>query len=54
MLIKILGLITIFIGFLVLKYFPGISDHQAKGMTLSGILIGAAISIIGIVMLIFG
>jgi hypothetical protein len=54
MIVRVFGLVVIFLGFLVLKYFPGLSDHQNKGMTLSGILIGIIISIIGIIMLIVG
>jgi len=54
MIYKILGLIFLAIGFLVLKYFPDISDYQKKGMTLSGILIGILFALIGIGLLIFG
>ena len=54
MIVKVFGLVMIFVGFLILKYFPGISDYQKKGMTLSGVLIGIIISIIGIIMLILG
>jgi hypothetical protein len=54
MILKILGLISLFLGFLVLKYFPGISDYQEGGMTSFGILIGIVLSIAGIIMLIVG
>ena len=54
MLIKILGLLVAFLGLLVLKYFPDISDYQKKSMLLSGILIGVIMIVLGIVMLIFG
>jgi len=51
---KIIGLILTIIGFLILKYFPDISSYQKEGMTLSGILIGVIIILIGIGLLIFG
>ena len=54
MLIKIFGLLAVFLGFLILKYFPDVSDFQKSQMTLFGVLIGVALSIAGIVMLIFG
>lgn len=54
MIIKILGLIMVFIGLLILKYFPDMSDYQNKGMTLFGILIGVLLSIVGIIMLVAG
>lgn len=54
MLIRIFGLIMIFIGFLILKYFPGISDYQKGEMVMLGIAIGIVISVAGIIMLIFG
>jgi len=54
MLVRILGLITVFLGFLILKFFPDISDYQNKGMTLLGILIGVILSIMGIIMIVVG
>ncbi|MFH0929328.1 MAG: hypothetical protein V1818_03160 [Candidatus Aenigmatarchaeota archaeon] len=54
MILKVLGLIMLFLGFLVLKYFPDMSDYQQKGMTSFGILIGVVLSITGIIMLIVG
>ena len=54
MIAKVFGLVMIFLGFLALKYFPDISDYQKKGMTLSGILVGIILSIIGIILLIVG
>ncbi|MBN2202790.1 MAG: hypothetical protein JW700_01195 [Candidatus Aenigmarchaeota archaeon] len=54
MILRILGLLSIFFGFLVLKYFPGMSDYQQNGMTSFGILIGIVLSIIGVILLIAG
>ena len=54
MIIKILGLIAVFLGVLVLKYFPDMSDYQKKQMTMSGILIGIILCIAGAIMIIFG
>ena len=54
MLVKILGLLAIFVGFLILKYFPDIADFQKSQMTMSGIVIGVVVAVIGVVMLIFG
>ncbi|NIO44851.1 MAG: hypothetical protein GTN36_04860 [Candidatus Aenigmarchaeota archaeon] len=51
---KIIGLILAFVGFLILKYFPGVSDYQHKGHTLTGILIGVILILIGIVLMVFG
>jgi hypothetical protein len=55
---KIIGLIFAFLGFLMLKYFPGWvgagTGHQTPGFSLSGILIGIAMVLIGIGLLILG
>ena len=54
MIIRIIGVILAFVGFLMLKYFPGITQHQARGHTLSGILIGVILILVGIGLVIFG
>jgi len=54
MIIKFFGVLLLFVGFLVLKYFPDVSTYQKKGMTLSGILIGIIFFLIGIGLIIFG
>jgi len=54
MIIKIFGLLMLFVGFLILKYFPSISSYQKGGMTLSGILIGIIFFLVGIGLIIFG
>jgi len=51
---KIIGFVLAFVGFLVLKYFPGVSDYQRRGHTLSGILIGIILILIGIGLILFG
>ena len=53
MIIKIVGLILAFVGFLMLKYFPGISAHQ-EHFSLSGIFVGIILILIGAGMIIFG
>ena len=53
MIMKIIGLILAFVGVLMLKYFPGISDHQAKGLTLTGILIGIILILVGAGLILF-
>ena len=54
MILRVVGLILAFIGVLMLKYFPGISEHQFGGFTLSGILIGVVLILVGIVLLFIG
>jgi len=54
MILKIVGLILAFFGILMLKYFPGIGDHQVEGFTLSGILIGVILILVGAILVIFG
>jgi len=54
MIIKIIGFILAFVGFLMLKYFPGASEHQKKGFTLSGILIGIILILVGVGLMLFG
>ncbi len=54
MLWKIVGLILMIFGGLTLRYFPGLSDNQPKGMTLTGIFIGIICFVLGLALLIFG
>jgi len=54
MIIKVVGAILAFVGFLMLKFFPGLSDHQREGFTLSGILIGIILILVGIGMIFLG
>jgi len=54
MIYKIIGLILAALGFVILKYFPDITNYQQKGMTLSGILIAILFILVGIGLLIFG
>ena len=54
MLLRIIGLILALVGFLMLKYFPGVSQHQVKGFTLSGILIAVILILVGIGLIVFG
>ena len=54
MILKVIGLIMALVGALMLKYFPDISEHQVEGFTLSGILIGVVLILVGIVLLFFG
>ncbi|NIM47172.1 MAG: hypothetical protein GTN40_03375 [Candidatus Aenigmarchaeota archaeon] len=51
---RIIGLILAFVGFLILKYFPGVSDYQQRGHTLSGILLGIILILIGVGLMLFG
>ena len=54
MILKVIGLIMAFVGILMLKYFPDVSEHQFEGFTLSGILIGVVLILVGAVLIIFG
>jgi hypothetical protein len=54
MIMKIFVLLMIFVGFLILKYFPDIETYQKGGMTLVGILIGIILFLVGIGLIIFG
>ena len=51
---KIIGLILAFVGFLILKFFPGVSDYQRREHTLTGILTGVILILIGIGLMVFG
>jgi len=51
---KIIGLAFIILGFWIVKYFPDIMSYQRKEMTLTGILIGIVLLLVGIGLLIFG
>jgi len=52
--VNLWGLIPLLLGLLIIRYFPGYKDHQPKGMTLTGILIGIILFLFGIVLLVFG
>lgn len=54
MIVRVVGFILAFIGFLMLKYFPDLSEHQKTGFTLSGILIAIILILVGIAMIFFG
>ena len=54
MILKIFGLLLIVLGFLILKYFPDMQRYQTSDFTMSGILIGAVMIVVGIVLVIFG
>ena len=54
MILKIFGILMIIVGFLILKYFPDISDYQKKDMAMSGILVGVILFLVGIGLIIFG
>jgi hypothetical protein len=49
-----LGLLLTVIGLLMLKFFPDMSDYQPAKMTMSGILIGVILILVGLVMIILG
>jgi hypothetical protein len=49
-----MGLLLTVIGLLMIKFFPDMSDYQPAKMTMSGILIGAILTLIGLVMIIVG
>ena len=54
MIIKIIGFILAFVGALILKYFPGVGDYQAKEFTLTGILLGIVLILVGVGLILFG
>jgi len=54
MITQVIGLILALIGFLILKYFPGVTDHQLRGVTLSGILIAIILILVGIYLVFSG
>ncbi len=51
---KLIGVFAILVGFWFLKYFPDISGYQKREMTMTGILIGIILLLIGIGLLVFG
>lgn len=51
---QVVGLILALVGFLILKYFPDISDYQISGYTLSGILIAIILILVGIYLVFSG
>jgi hypothetical protein len=54
MIYKIFGLFLAVFGFLILKFFPDMGSYQHSGMTLSAILIGVVLILVGIGLLVFG
>ena len=50
----VIGLISIFVGLLMLKFFPSIPDYQSKEFTLSGILIAIILILVGIGLILSG
>ena len=53
MLYKIIGFFMLLIGAFIVRYFPDVSDYQAKQMTLTGIWIGILFIIVGLIMIVF-
>ncbi len=53
-LLKILGIMLILAGYFLIRLFPAEDSIQFGGFTLSGILLGAALLLIGIGLLVFG
>lgn len=53
-LLKIVGVLLMFVGVLIVRYFPGVASYQKIGMTLAGIWTGILLFLIGIVLLIYG
>jgi MFS superfamily sulfate permease-like transporter len=51
---QIIGLIMALVGFLILKYFPDIADHQISGYTMSAILIAIILILVGIYLVFSG
>jgi hypothetical protein len=54
MIYKILGLFLLIIGVAIIKYFPDVETYQHEGFTLSGILVGVVLILVGVALLIFG
>ena len=54
MLFKVIGFVLAFLGFLILKFFPGMREHQPHGFTLAGILMGLILILVGIGLIVFG
>jgi hypothetical protein len=54
MIYKILGLFLVIIGAAIIKYFPDVETYQSEGMTLSGLLVGGVLILVGVALLIFG
>ena len=51
---KAVGIIIALIGFLMLKFFPEMSDYQKDSFSKSGVLIGIILILVGIVLIIVG
>ena len=54
MIIKVIGLILALVGLLMLKFFPEVPEYQPGGFTLSAILIGIILILVGIALVVFG
>jgi hypothetical protein len=54
MITQAIGLILALIGFLILKYFPDVTEYQIRGYTLSGILIAIILILVGIYLVFSG
>jgi len=54
MITQVIGLILALIGFLILKYFPDVTEYQIRGYTLSGILIAIILILVGIYLIFSG
>jgi hypothetical protein len=52
--VNLWGIIPIVIGLLIIRFFPGITTHQPKDMTLTGLWIGIILFLVGIALLVFG
>jgi hypothetical protein len=51
---KIIGIILLLLGFFTLRYFPDAVRYQRGEFTITGILIGVIMALVGIGLLIFG
>ena len=54
MITQVIGLILALIGFLILKYFPDVTEYQISGYTFSGILIAIILILVGIYLVFSG
>jgi len=53
-LLKIIGLVLLFLGFLIIRYFPDTQKYQREGFLLSGLFVGAVLFVVGLALVIFG
>ena len=51
---KAIGILLALAGFLMLKFFPDISDYQSVHFTKTGLLIGGILIALGAIMIYFG